>query len=395
MAIEGTLDLFQLPEILQVIAQQDKTGILTVQGEADIIAISFQDGLVVAADSLNQTLEEALGGVLASQGLVSPADFETVAAEHQSGGGRLIDLLVSRGVVSREELLDAVRQHTYRLVAELLGWRAGEFKFYSGDEVSFEEGLRPLSVEELLFRSVEEASGEGSPTIPDSWSRYEEVPVDKPIRVRNEGEDPAENEGDAIWITPGESLVLEHLGMADTVTGLVGATGTDEYKVRYGLHRLLELGVARRSGPREDSAVVPPPAEAEEPLEDAKAPSSLDEAVLDPAPVSAPEMPAVEMPELDLDDSAVSSSIPKVKRKLAAGLFQWLGRELPRHLRDRGADRRIIEVELRHLDGRHLRSADRSGASRTALVARRGGSRPRSGQRSGDAGRRDAGARPR
>ena len=34
------------------------------------------------------------------------------------------------------------------------------------------------------------------------------------------------------------------------------------------------------------------------------------------------------MPELDLDDSAVSSSIPKVKRKLAAGLFQWLGRGL-------------------------------------------------------------------
>ena len=41
MAVEGTLDLFKLPEILQLISQQKKTGILTVQGQQDIVAISF------------------------------------------------------------------------------------------------------------------------------------------------------------------------------------------------------------------------------------------------------------------------------------------------------------------------------------------------------------------
>src|ERR1044071_2934099 len=71
MAVEGTLDLFKLPEILQLVAQQKKTGILTVQGQQDIVAISFLNGRIVAADALNQTLEEGLSRVLASEGILS------------------------------------------------------------------------------------------------------------------------------------------------------------------------------------------------------------------------------------------------------------------------------------------------------------------------------------
>lgn len=256
MAIEGTLDLFQLPEILQVISQQGKTGILTVQGERDIIAISFLNGQVVAADALNQTLEEALGEVLASQGLVSPADFAGVAGEHQAGGGRLIDLLVDRGLVDRGQLLAAMRHQTSHLVCDLLAWREGDFKFYSGDEVSFEEGFVPISVEELLIRSVEDASGDGNPSIPDSRSLYERVETERPVRVRREGEEPGSE--DAVWITLADKEVLDHLNGGRTVAALVKATGSNEYKVRYGLHRLLDLGLARRAGTATRAAPVRP-----------------------------------------------------------------------------------------------------------------------------------------
>ena len=68
MTVEGSLDMFQLPEILQVVAQQQKTGILTVQGEQDIIAVSFLKGGVVGADSLNQTGDDGLVSVLQKSG---------------------------------------------------------------------------------------------------------------------------------------------------------------------------------------------------------------------------------------------------------------------------------------------------------------------------------------
>lgn len=150
MAVEGTLEVFKLPEILQMISQQQKTGILTVQGQQDIIAVSFLRGQIVTVDSLNQTQEEGLSQILVSEGLLTGAQFSRAAAEHQSSGTRLLDLLVDRGYVQRDNLLSALRLHASRLLGQLLAWDKGEFKFYSGDEVPYEDGFVPLSVEEVL-----------------------------------------------------------------------------------------------------------------------------------------------------------------------------------------------------------------------------------------------------
>src|SRR5258705_7030584 len=199
MAIEGSLETFQLPEILQMISAQRKTGILTVQGEADIVAISFKDGHVVAADALNQTVEEGLGQILASQALVSPRDFAAVSAEHDGGGKRLLDLLLERGLVERGQLLEALRLQTYRLLLQLQRWDQGDFKFYSGDEVAFEEGFYAISVEELLIRSLSDLGEDGQVGgPPDLAVAYERVAGAPPIRYH--GIDSSASEGSGVWI---------------------------------------------------------------------------------------------------------------------------------------------------------------------------------------------------
>ena len=158
MAVEGTLDLFKLPEILQLIAQQKKTGILTVQGPHDIVAISFLSGRIVAADALNQSMEEGLARVLLSEGLLSAAELSRASAQHEESGERLIDVLVQRGHITRPRLLGALRLQTYQLVEQLLHWNEGDFKFYSGEEVSYEESLVPIPVEEILLHAGQEAA---------------------------------------------------------------------------------------------------------------------------------------------------------------------------------------------------------------------------------------------
>ncbi len=163
MAVEGTLDLFKLPEILQLISQQKKTGILTVQGQQDIVAISFLTGRIVAADALNQPLEEGLSQILLKEGMIGAPDLGRASAEHQSSGGRLIDLLVERRYIERAQLLEALRLQTSRLLEQLMRWSQGDFKFYSGDEVSYEEGFEPISVEELLIHAAQNAPAPPKP----------------------------------------------------------------------------------------------------------------------------------------------------------------------------------------------------------------------------------------
>lgn len=166
MSVEGSLDLFSLPEILQMISQQGKTGILTIQGQQDIVAISFLAGRIVAADSLAHTVEEGLAKVLVGEGLLSAAELARAGAEHQASGGRLLDLLVERRYLTRPQLLAALRLQTIRQLESLLRWQVGDFKFYGGDEVSYEEGFQPISVEDLLLRTLADFAGPPSPQAP-------------------------------------------------------------------------------------------------------------------------------------------------------------------------------------------------------------------------------------
>ncbi|MES1241107.1 MAG: DUF4388 domain-containing protein [Acidobacteriota bacterium] len=159
MAVEGTLEVFKLPEILQMISQQQKTGILTVQGEHDIIAVSFLKGQIVTVDSLNQTQEEGLSQLLIREGVLTNAQFARASAEHQSSGQRLLDLLVERNYVRRDALLKSLRVHSIRLLEQLLRWDKGDFKFYGGDEVPYEDGFVPIPVEEVLAHASQTATG--------------------------------------------------------------------------------------------------------------------------------------------------------------------------------------------------------------------------------------------
>lgn len=257
MALEGSLEVLRLPEILQMIALQRKTGILTVQGEQDIIAISFLHGDVVAADALNQTVEEGLGQVLAGQGLVAPADFAAVSAEHQTGGGRLVDLLQQRKYITRVQLLEALRVQTYNLLYQILDWQQGTFKFYGGEEVAFEEGFKPISVEELLIRAL----GDSDPsdhTVPELALAYEAIPPSKPIHVIDpdaSGVHPSD--ASVLWLRPEEKGLLDALDGQRTAAVLALDTGLGDYKVLYALYRLQRQGLARPARSAARPASVP------------------------------------------------------------------------------------------------------------------------------------------
>ncbi len=238
-AYEGDLSATPLPLVLQRIASDGGTGILTIQGEADIVAVSFLDGAIVAADALNQTVEDGLGRVLARRDLITTSEFQALASEHQGGsGGSLGDLLVRRGLLTREQLLDALREQTGGLLHELISWEEGEFKFYPGDEVSFEEGTRPLTVEEVLVGAI--AVGDGDQPAgeaPDVHTVYRARPPSAPVRTL--GRDEADGSDDVLWLTEDEMQLWR---LADGVqTAHSVAVGMDTHKVQYALHRLLSL----------------------------------------------------------------------------------------------------------------------------------------------------------
>ena len=68
MALEGTIRDFGLPDIFQLIGLQRKTGLLTLRSDKETVTVTFENGMVVMADSSSKRLEDRLGNVLVKQG---------------------------------------------------------------------------------------------------------------------------------------------------------------------------------------------------------------------------------------------------------------------------------------------------------------------------------------
>lgn len=244
MALEGDLSDVAVAEIFHTIAAQGKTGILTLQGQDDIIAVSFLRGDIVAADSLNQTLEEGLGAVLVEQGLVSADQLQRLGGEEEERAARLTDTLVAKELLTRKQVLDALREQTVRLLTRLLAWKEGSFKFYGGSEVSFEEGFEPISVEDLVvgIATQEPATREQTDAdLPALDSVFEPVEGAGPRGVVGgvgEGSDAGTGGAEA-------RLVLEQLDGKRPLKEIAQRLELAEYPVLLAAARLRRLGRIR------------------------------------------------------------------------------------------------------------------------------------------------------
>lgn len=229
----------ELVDVLLTLGRLRRTGILTVQGDQQIVGMTFLEGQIVGTDALNESLEEGLGAVLVSRELVSAEDFASMVAEYDAGGGRVTDLLMERGYIDREQLLDAQRWHCYLLCRQVLSWQNFEYKFYAGAEVAFEEGMRGIPVEELLVRAAEDLGDDGP--LPGAMPAAEAVYQ----KADSVGADLGRDELLIGLATDGDELTADLLQRIDgrlTVTDLASDLGLSEYEARLAFYLLERAG---------------------------------------------------------------------------------------------------------------------------------------------------------
>src|SRR5512145_578631 len=109
MALEGTLKDFSLADIFQLIGLQRKTGVLTLRGKDDTVTVTFLDGKVVAADSLNKRLENRLGNVLVKSNTLTQEQLGQALEIQKETLQRLGFILTHYKIISQEALRSALQ----------------------------------------------------------------------------------------------------------------------------------------------------------------------------------------------------------------------------------------------------------------------------------------------
>ena len=159
MALKGTLKDFGIAEILQLIGQQAKSGVLHLESRDDVIHIAIADGSVVRAESAGRKTRERLGTMLVRADLISKEELEYALGLQKRSLRRLGDILVEQQFVTKDELREMTELQTTETIYRLFHWKSGTYEFEPGDVEWDRETVTPLRAESVLmegFRRVDE-----------------------------------------------------------------------------------------------------------------------------------------------------------------------------------------------------------------------------------------------
>lgn len=152
MRLEGTLDAFGLPDVLQLLSSTGKTGALRLRPTAGGTGVvRVVDGTVSAASP--DIGRQALARRLVGAGLVPDdtlaAAVERAKAERETG---LVRAIVDAAGLEGDAVLQVAADQIIDAFCELLRWTEGEFSFHADDVDTDGLGVR-LLVTEVLAES--------------------------------------------------------------------------------------------------------------------------------------------------------------------------------------------------------------------------------------------------
>ncbi|RKX28222.1 MAG: hypothetical protein DRP47_04890 [Candidatus Zixiibacteriota bacterium] len=172
--LQGSIERFTLPEILQLIASSRKSGTLGIQKDDSIVMIYFKEGEVIYGYGPRQTFH--LGQLLKERGVLNADQLdEAIKLQAQADNSkRLGEILISKRFIDRADLELVVRTQVEELLYSLLSWQTGSFKFYEGQFPTDEEIQVRLSVENVILEGLRRLDEKNmiKETLPDLEAVY-------------------------------------------------------------------------------------------------------------------------------------------------------------------------------------------------------------------------------
>src|SRR5512133_2232107 len=109
MALKGTLKDFGIADILQLIGQQQKTGILVLRAKEQEVRIELKDGNIVRAESSTRHKKDLIGAMLVRAEIITETQLETALDVQRRTLKRLGDVLVSMKMIAPERFREMIQ----------------------------------------------------------------------------------------------------------------------------------------------------------------------------------------------------------------------------------------------------------------------------------------------
>jgi hypothetical protein len=164
MALQGTLKDFSITEIIQLIGQQLKTGVLKIRRAKDIAEIHFVDGMIVHVYTNYRGKKDLIGEILVKAKLITDEQLERVLKIQKETLKYIGEILVELRFLTKDDVLKVISTQIYETIYDLFWWEDGNFNFDLKLVESYKKIPFALSTEQVLLSILR---------MVDEWSEIE------------------------------------------------------------------------------------------------------------------------------------------------------------------------------------------------------------------------------
>ncbi|MBN1992774.1 MAG: DUF4388 domain-containing protein [Anaerolineae bacterium] len=230
MALKGNLRDFSTTQLLNLVNLARKTGKLTVNGQEQKAVLHFREGRLIHA--CTNADEGHLTAMLLRTGKLTEEQASTVSSK--SGGSSsdkvMGKYLMDARLVSRDDIVQGVKDYMLEIVYNLFTWDEGEFFFEQDMLPSSDRITVPLNLDNVIL--------EGSRRIQEFDKLQDELPdlakialkiTDKPLRD--------------VKLTQDDWRVISHIHPRNTVKQIAQNNNMDEFQIRKIVYGMLQAGL--------------------------------------------------------------------------------------------------------------------------------------------------------
>lgn len=233
MDLQGSFESLFLTSLLQLLCDENKSGVLRVTSGAKESKVFFKNGTIVYAISSEK--QSRLGYLLRNNGLISAEQLQKCLELSREQKESLGKTLVDTGCLSRETLDEYNKKQIEEILYNILFWDQGQFEYKD-----CALNLTGMLVTELNpMRLILEASRR----IDEMSVLTKQIPSDDVIfKISDKNKQTQE-----IKFTANEWRVMTLVDGSRTVRQIVNESGYDSFAVYKILYSLLSYGLIEKS----------------------------------------------------------------------------------------------------------------------------------------------------
>jgi hypothetical protein len=229
MALKGNLRDFSTTQLLNLVNLARKTGKLTVNDQNLNAVLHFREGRLIHA--CTNADEGHLTTMLLKTGKLTQEQASTVNSQSGSTSDKVMGkYLMDTRLVSRDDIVQGVKDYMLDIVYDLFTWTDGEF--------FFEQDMLPTSDRITVPLNLDNVILEGSRRIQEFDKLQDELPdlgkialkiTDKPLRD--------------VKLTQDDWRVISHIHPRNSVKQIAQNNNMDEFQIRKIVYGMLQAGL--------------------------------------------------------------------------------------------------------------------------------------------------------